>query len=74
MVERSLLELDLTALCSLRYHPSPSAWEDQVMYFLMLDPFSDGNERDYTDNDGLPVAGGTTPAFGPRTLKARSAE
>lgn len=32
-----------------RYHPSPAAWEDQVLYFLMLDRFSDGREEGYRD-------------------------
>ena len=27
-----------------KYHPSPSAWEDQVLYFLLPDRFSDGHE------------------------------
>lgn len=65
MVERSLSELDLTALSHRPFHPSPPAWEDQVLYFLMLDRFSDGSENNYRDNNGLPVAGGTTPAFRP---------
>ncbi len=82
-IEQSLAELDLHAYVAERrtanpaqpYHPSPAQWQDQVLYFLMLDRFSDGNEQGtftdaagtmqnaYRDNDGQPVPGGTTPLF-----------
>ena len=35
------------------YFPSPAAWEDEVLYFLLLDRFSDGRERDFVDNSGV---------------------
>src|SRR5688572_17322787 len=61
-VERSLLELDFAALTRGPFTPSPAAWEDQVLYFLMLDRFSDGNEKGgYADVAGQPVETGTTP-------------
>ncbi len=63
MTEKSLTELDLEALCRRDFHPSPAAWEDQVLYFLMLDRFSDGNEDGYLDNDGREVTGGGTPLY-----------
>jgi glycosidase len=63
MVEKSIEELDLHSLTNRSFTPSPAAWEDQVLYFLMLDRFSDGNERDYLDNQGKPVISGATPAF-----------
>jgi glycosidase len=63
MVERSLQDLDLNALTDRTFTPSPAAWEDQVLYFLMLDRFSDGNENDYIDNDGLVVLNGKTPLY-----------
>ena len=44
MVEKSLSELNIEALCKRKFFPSPAAWEDEVLYFLMLDRFSDGNE------------------------------
>jgi glycosidase len=44
-------------------YPSPLAWEDQVFYFLMVDRFSDGQERGYRDNSGAWVETGTTPLF-----------
>jgi len=62
MSERSLAELDWKTLISRRFHPSPAAWEDQVLYFLMLDRFSDGREDGYRDAAGDPVAG-ETPRF-----------
>ncbi len=45
MSENSLLEVDLARLCDRQFFPSPAAWEDQVLYFLMLDRFSDGTGR-----------------------------
>jgi glycosidase len=63
MVERSLQELDLNALTDRSFTPSPAAWEDQVLYFLMLDRFSDGNEKDFIDNDGRAALNGATPRY-----------
>ena len=60
---KSLRELDFRALTNRSYHPSPLAWEDHTLYFLLLDRFSDGNEQGYLGNDGAPVPGGNTPAF-----------
>ncbi|MGW8249334.1 MAG: alpha-amylase family glycosyl hydrolase, partial [Anaerolineales bacterium] len=65
MVEKSLQQLDLPRLTRRRYTPSPAAWEDQVLYFLMLDRFSDGGEQGYHGNDGEPVVEGSTPPFHP---------
>lgn len=66
-VEATLGDIDLAALCAgRRYHPSPSAWEDEVLYFLMLDRFSDGHEYGYRDNAGAVVAASAeapTPPF-----------
>src|SRR5512144_900205 len=45
-VER-LADLDFEALTRGGFHPSPSAWEDEVLYFLLLDRFSDGREDGY---------------------------
>ena len=45
-IEKSLLELDFTSLTRRTFTPSPAAWEDQVLYFLLLDRFSDGKEKD----------------------------
>ena len=47
------------------FRPSPEAWEDQVLYFLLLDRFSDGKENGYTNNAGNTRTGGTTPLFKP---------
>lgn len=45
------------------FHPSPPAWEDQLLYFLLPDRFSDANEQNYKDIDNNPVTSGTTPLF-----------
>ena len=48
------------------FWPSPACWGDQVIYFLMLDRFSDGKETDYLDNEGKRVmVPGGTPRFDP---------
>jgi glycosidase len=65
-VEKSLLDLDFACLTRGPFTPSPAAWEDQVLYFLMIDRFSDGNEKGgYADATGRPVETGTTPIFDP---------
>ena len=61
---KALSEIHLDEITRDRsYYPSPSAWEDEVLYFLMLDRFSDGNEKGYMDNDGNLVASGTTDIY-----------
>ncbi len=65
-IEKSLLELDFASLTRRTFTPSPAAWEDQVLYFLLLDRFSDGKEKDgYRDNEGRPVRTGVTPPYRP---------
>ena len=65
-IEKSLLELDFASLTRRTFTPSPAAWEDQVLYFLLLDRFSDGNEKDgYRDDADRPVQGGSTPLYRP---------
>lgn len=63
MSEKSVNEIDFSELCKREFWPSPSAWEDQVFYFLMLDRFSDGKEKGFKDNEGSPVNQGQTPIF-----------
>lgn len=41
-------EIEFGPLVDREFHPSPTAWEDEVLYFLMLDRFSDGNEGGIT--------------------------
>lgn len=48
-----------------RFYPSPAAWEDQVLYFLLPDRFSDGNEYGCKDIAGKPIRGGNTAAYTP---------
>jgi hypothetical protein len=63
-IEKSLLELDFASLTRRTFTPSPAAWEDQVLYFLLLDRFSDGKEKDgYRDNENRPVRTGDTPMY-----------
>ncbi|MGZ8224576.1 MAG: alpha-amylase family glycosyl hydrolase [Methylobacter sp.] len=62
-IEQSLAEIDWAAYQQRQFTPSPTAWEDQVLYFLMLDRFSDGKEKTYLDNDGNLVKTGITPPF-----------
>ncbi|HZD52491.1 MAG TPA: alpha-amylase family glycosyl hydrolase [Woeseiaceae bacterium] len=63
-MEQRIADIDFAALTSGRmFFPSPAAWEDEVLYFLMLDRFSDGREDGYRDNDGATVTTGTTPPF-----------
>jgi glycosidase len=40
------------------YHPSPASWQDEVVYFLLVDRFSDGaeNTRPLLDRSRLPDA------------------
>lgn len=63
MAEKSLGEINWGTLLNRSFHPSPVAWEDQVLYFLMLDRFSDGRERGYRDVNNQIVNTGTTPVF-----------
>ncbi|MGV1100415.1 alpha-amylase family glycosyl hydrolase [Thiovibrio sp. JS02] len=66
---RSVQEIDFSSLTADRdYYPSPSAWEDQVLYFLLVDRFSDGREfGGFADGRNRavhgPATGRTTPPF-----------
>jgi glycosidase len=63
----SAADIDLDELTRDReFNPSPDAWEDQILYFLLADRFSDGRETEYRGNDGkyVRVEGGT-PRFAP---------
>ena len=57
MLGQRVADLDFDALRGRTYHPSPAAWEDEVLYFLLVDRFSDGAEDGYRGNDGGVVAG-----------------
>ncbi len=61
---RSLTEIDWDAVLSGPFHGSPASWGEQVLYFLLLDRFSDGREDGYLDVTGSPVSG-QTPLLGP---------
>src|SRR5262249_2047867 len=63
-IETSIAELDFAELKKDRqFPPSPACWEDEVLYFLMLDRFSDDRERGFIGNDGALIDRGTTPVF-----------
>lgn len=63
MPRQRLDEISMDELVARKFFPSPAAWEDQVLYFLLLDRFSDGQETGYRGNDGAMVSGGGAPAF-----------
>jgi glycosidase len=66
MAFRSLAEIQFNSLIQGRtFTPSPNAWEDQVLYFLLVDRFSDNREKGYRDFGGNVVTAGTTPLFQP---------
>jgi glycosidase len=65
MSASAISDLDFAALRQGTFHPSPAAWEDQVLYFLLIDRFSDGREKGYRDANGGVVTSGTTPPFSP---------
>jgi glycosidase len=63
-IEKSLLDIDFASLTRRTFSPSPAAWEDQVLYFLLLDRFSDGDEKDgFRDDADRPAQGGSTPLY-----------
>src|ERR1043166_8553460 len=65
-VEKSLLDLDFASLTRRTFTPSPAAWEDHVLYFLLVDRFSDGEENGgYGDNEDLLVDTGIPPLYRP---------
>jgi glycosidase len=58
-IEPSLAAINLKELVKDRsFYPSPATWDDEVLYFLLLDRFSDGREyngfRDNTNQTVLP--------------------
>lgn len=60
-----LRDLNLSELTNRKFFASPVHWEDQVLYFLLVDRFSNDKETDYLDADGNRVISGTTPRFTP---------
>ena len=56
---RAVADLDFTGFGVAT--PSPSAWADEVLYFLLVDRFSDGREDGVRDLDGAAVTGSTRP-------------
>jgi len=46
MVEKKISALDFNALTNRSFFPSPVSWEDEALYFLMVDRFSAEKEKD----------------------------
>ncbi len=65
MVELRIADVDFGSLLARPFHPSPAAWEDRILSFLLLGRFSDGRERGYRDNRGDPIMIGTTTMLRP---------
>ena len=66
MTTTRLQNLDVRLMTKDRkFHPSPASWADQVLYFLLLDRFSDGSETSYRGNDGKIVSAGSTVPYNP---------
>ncbi|MCI5119860.1 MAG: alpha-amylase, partial [Candidatus Electrothrix sp. AUS4] len=61
--ELSSVDLDQVVKDNGPYTPSPTAWEDHILYFMMADRFSDGNEKGFKGNNGKLVRTGTTPLY-----------
>jgi glycosidase len=58
---KTIAEINFDELTRRKYTPSPDSWSDQVLYFMMLDRFSDGNESGgYGDVQDQAVTTGTT--------------
>ena len=67
----SVADVDLDALIATRnvqggYTPSPDAWEDETLYFLLVDRFSDGKESDVLGTDGETRSCGKRIRFSPQ--------
>ena len=43
--QKSIQDIDWNLTLDRQFTPSPQSWSDQVMYFLLVDRFSDGNEQ-----------------------------
>lgn len=66
----SVADVDLDAVTAGRmaqggYTPSPEAWEDETLYFLLIDRFSDGQESGVIGNDAETWSEGRRPRFRP---------
>jgi glycosidase len=66
MALQRIRDLDLKQIITGRgapYFPSPPHWEDEVLYFMLVDRFSDGKEKGFLDANGTPVTSGSTAMF-----------
>lgn len=54
-MSQSLASIDFKQLIQTAYTASPTAWEDRVFYFILLDRFSDGQEAGFADEGTIPL-------------------
>jgi len=60
-MSQSLETINFKQLANRNFTPSPSAWEDKVFYFLLLDRFSDNREAGFASSGDGAVA--LTPLY-----------
>ena len=53
-IERRFADIEWSTLTQRAYTPSPAYWTDQVLYFLMLDRYSDGREKGFATTPASP--------------------
>jgi glycosidase len=65
LTQKRLADIEINQIIDAHgeYKISPWAWEDQILYFLMLDRFSDGNETEYRDNANNMISRSGTKLF-----------
>jgi len=61
-MSQTIQSIDFSQLANRSFTPSPSAWEDQVFYFLLLDRFSDNKEAGFTATGTAPLYNSTDNA------------
>lgn len=75
MKVKRLADIDFGAMIAERkYYPSPMAWEDQVLYFILVDRFSDNKENLYKDLVGNTVKSGETQPYNVDNCKIKPEE
>lgn len=71
---KSIKEINFSSYKGRKYNPSPKAWEDEVLYFLLLDRFSNGLEKRFKDLTGKIVNSGSIPPFSAEMKNNASAQ
>lgn len=60
---KSIYEIPWDKLHNKKLTTSPGNWNEHVLYYVMIDRFSDNNEKGYLDNLGNWSESGTTPHY-----------